>query len=104
MVTDQSTEKSEVGTDLHTVKVRWELTYTLEERGGTSKEQLVLHLRWMTALGDAGLDVVCLHPFGEPLHVAVAVEGVRTQCPGYKNKYEGHKIMLMQIAERAKSS
>jgi hypothetical protein len=38
----------------------------------------------MTALGDAGLYVVCLHPFGEPLHVAVAVEGVRTQSPGYK--------------------
>ncbi len=38
----------------------------------------------MTALGDAGLDVVCLHPFGEPLHVAVAVEGVRAQRPEYK--------------------
>ncbi len=38
----------------------------------------------MTTLSDAGLDVVCLHPFGEPLHVAVAVEGVRTKSPGYK--------------------
>ena len=51
-----------MGTDLYIGRERWELTYTLEERGGTSEEQLVLHLWRMTALGDAWLDVVCLHP------------------------------------------
>ena len=61
------------GTDV--VKKR-SLTDALEGRGGAGQEELVLHLRGLGAFGDARLDVVSLDPLGQPLHVAVAVEGV----------------------------
>ena len=57
-------------------------TGALECRGGAGEEELVLHVRGLAALGDARLDVVRLHPLAQPLHRAVAVEGVGAERPG----------------------
>ena len=54
----------------------------LEEVGGTGQQQLVPHQGGLSALGDAGLNVVGLDPLGEPAHAAVAVEGVGSKSPG----------------------
>ena len=53
----------------------------LEQAAGAGQQELILHEGGGGALGDAGLNVVRLHPVAEPLQVAVAIEWVRTQSP-----------------------
>jgi hypothetical protein len=62
-------------------RVEMEPTGTFEAGGGAGEQELVPHLGRLAALGDPRLDVVGLHPLAQPLHRAVAVEGVRAECP-----------------------
>lgn len=57
------------------------LTFAEKGAGRRRQEELILHRGGLGAPRYARLHEIPLHPFGEPAHIAVAVQWVRAEGP-----------------------